>query len=404
MTQFAMMAALMIGAAMLFVLPPLLKGRPASDAEPAQSSLAVYRQQLAELEADVRQGILSATLLEESRRDLQCRLLEDVAEPNPVASGVPRRAWQAAVAVGLSVPLLAVLLYVQLGAPQAIGVDVDSLANPHASSRAVTVDPLEIATQRLASRLESAPDDTEGWALLGRSYMVLGKHLDAVPAFRRALTLMPDDADVLADFADALAMTQGGRLQGEPLRAVRRALKVDPGNVKALALAGTEAFDRGDRAAAVRYWTRAVALAPPDSEFAASLRASLAEAQAPSGRLLPAATAASVSGQVTLAPKLLSSVSPEDTVLVFARAAGGMRMPLALVKARVKDLPLRFTLDDTSSMVPGMALSSFDRVVLVARVSRTGMAQAQPGDLEGEVGPVTTGARDILVRIDRRLE
>jgi cytochrome c-type biogenesis protein CcmH len=154
----------------------------------------------------------------------------------------------------------------------------------------------------------------------------------------------------------------------------------------------------------VRYWTRAVALAPPDSEFAASLQASLAEARAPSGRLPPVASAASVSGQVTLASKLLSSVSPEDTVLVFARAADGMRMPLALMKARVKDLPLRFTLDDTSSMVPGVVLSSFDRVVLVARVSRSGMAQAQPGDLEGEVGPVATGARDILVRIDRRLE
>jgi cytochrome c-type biogenesis protein CcmH len=264
---------------------------------------------------------------------------------------------------------------------------------------------------RLAERLKERPDDAEGWAMLGRSYVALGQHEKAVPAFEKATALRPDDAVLLADHADALAVRNGRSLAGEPIQLVQRALKADPRNLKALALAGTEAFDRADYPAAAAYWQRLVDAAPPDSPFVAPAREGLAEARQRGGLPAPKAEAsppmpaapggAVLSGTVTLAPALRAKAAPEDTVFVFARAAEGPRMPLAILRRQVKDLPLQFKLDDSLAMSPAARLSGASRVVVGARVSKSGDAMPQPGDLSGQTAPVSVGAQGLTIEISQ---
>jgi cytochrome c-type biogenesis protein CcmH len=258
------------------------------------------------------------------------------------------------------------------------------------------------------------PSDGEGWAMLARSYNVLGRYQEASTAYEKAVSLLPQDAQLMADYADALAMSQGQKLEGKPLDIVRQALKIDPANLKALALAGTEAYDRKAYREAVTYWDKVVQLAPADSEFARSIVSGLEEARAlAEGRkpvaalpeIMPARPAApklastGITGSVSLKPNMAARVKPDDTVFIFARAENGPRMPLAILSRKASELPLQFTLDDSSAMSPDMKLSGAASVKVVARISRSGNATAQSGDLEGTAGPVKPGSQGIQISI-----
>jgi cytochrome c-type biogenesis protein CcmH len=261
--------------------------------------------------------------------------------------------------------------------------------------------------ERLAARLRENPDDTDGWKMLGRSYTVMGRFREAVDAYSKAALRAPRDAQLLADFADALAMTRGQSLQGEPESLVRRALEIDPHNLKALALAGTAEFDRGEFAAAARTWERMLPLVPPESENARAIRENVAEARQRAGGAAPPpalaaapAAAGGLRGTVRLSPKLRDKVSPEDTLFIYARAEKGPAMPLAILRRSARELPLEYALDDSMAMAAGMGLSSQPRVVITARVSRSGNARPQPGDLQGASGPVANDAKGVDVVID----
>jgi len=243
------------------------------------------------------------------------------------------------------------------------------------------------------------PDDAEGWKLLGRSYVALGRFPEALDAYAKAAARKPRDAELLADMADVLATTRSERLQGEPEKLVLRALEIDPQNLKALALAGTAAFDRRDYAGATRYWQRMLPLVEPGSEDARQIQASIAEARSRGGAPAAAAPRA-LQGKVSLSKKLAAQASPDDTVFIFARAAEGPPMPLAVKRARVRDLPFEFALDDSMAMAPGMNLSAHARVVVGARISKSGQPTAQPGDLQGLSAPVSNDARGVSVVID----
>jgi cytochrome c-type biogenesis protein CcmH len=217
-------------------------------------------------------------------------------------------------------------------------------------------------------------------------------------------------------------MAQGRTLQGRPAELVQRALKADPRNPKALALAGTIDFERKDYAAAVKHW-QALVEADPQGELAQQIRGSIEEARqlgglpaaAPSSDVQPAAAVAAgekqggaaagatVSGTVRLSPRLASRVSPGDTVFIFARASQGPRMPLAIQRHQAKELPLQFTLDDSMAMSPQAKLSGASRVDIGARISKSGNAMPQPGDLQGVVREVAVGSHAVTVEIDEEL-
>ena len=262
---------------------------------------------------------------------------------------------------------------------------------------------------KLVERLKAQPDDATGWLMLGRSYTVLDRIDDALPAYAKAVALRPKDATSLADYADAIATKAGGRPTPEADALVARALEAAPTHLKALALAGTFAFERKDYATAVRHWEKMAQSLPPDSPDAPRLQASLDEARRrggmpaaamPKSALLAAASGPAISGTVTLAPALAAKASPTDSVFVYARAAQGPRMPLAVLRAQVKDLPLKYTLDDSMGPMPTAKLSSAAQVIVSARISKSGNAIAQPGDLMGESAtPVEPGASGVAITI-----
>jgi cytochrome c-type biogenesis protein CcmH len=406
-TAFWVIAVLLAAGALAFVLPPLLgRRRTAPGATHDATNVAVYRDQLRELEADLAAGTLARDRYEDSRRELEARLLDDVR-----VSGTGARAAKpgrmAAVAAGIAIPLVAILLYLAVGTPNAL------LPQPAGGEgHGITQQQIEGMVDRLSARLTENPDDATGWAMLGRTYAVLDRYPEAVSAYANAVKRSPPDAQLLADYADALAMTQSRRLQGEPERIIAQALKVDPKNVKALALAGTVAFEKKDFKGAIGEWRKILEVVPPDSDMADSIRDSIADAEKLSGgtakaRPVPRRAAASapgaVSGMVRLAPALAASVAPTDTVFVFARAADGPRMPLAVVRKQVRELPAAFTLDDTMAMAPGMKLSDHPRLVVGARISKSGSPTPQPGDLEGLSAPVKVGDTGVTVVISAEI-
>lgn len=396
MTGFVALAALLAAAALAFLLPPLLRTRaPTAPAAREDANAAIYREQLAELEADHARGAISAEAHALARRELERRIVAEAAPaPAPAARAAPRpRA--AAIAVALFVPLAAALGYWKLGNPAAIG----ELAAIQAA-RDVTPEQMRALTEQLWQRMHASPEDPQGWLLLGRSLAVFGDHERAAQAYARAAALLPNDASLLADYADALAMARGQKLAGEPFELVKRALALEPEHVKALALAGSAAFERGDYAGAVGYWTRALKQAPPESEFARSIEASIDEAGRLAGAAAPRAGTA-LQGVVSLDPALSAHVAPDDTVFVIARAAGGGRVPLAVARTTVSQLPYRFTLDDSMAMAPGAKISGHKQVVVAARVSRTGEAAPAKGDIEGSSAAVAPGTTDVSVRLSR---
>ena len=384
MTLFWLVGAALAALALLVVLVPRSRSGAVSR---GGANVSIYRDQLRELDADLAAGTLAQGDYERARRELEARLLEDVpASPEP-ASARGGRAFVALLAA--AIPAAALGVYLLVGSPGAM--------LPLEEQHAVTVQQLESMISRLAARLRENPDDVDGWKLLGRSYGALGRFPEAADAYAKAAVRAPRDAQLLADFADVLAMARGQSLQGEPEKLVLRALELDPQNLKALALAGSAAFERKDFAAAVRYWERILPLVAADSEDARSIRASIAEAQS---SLTPGRAAAALKGTVRLAPELKAKVSPDDTVFVFARAAQGPPMPLAVKRATVRELPLAFALDDSMAMAPNLQISGFPRVVVTARVSKSGSAAPQPGDLQGVSAPVANDASSVNVVID----
>jgi cytochrome c-type biogenesis protein CcmH len=401
MILFLALGAVLVAGALLFIVPPLARRLARTGATRDAVNTAVYRDQLRELEADLRAGTLAPDHHDKARAEIEARLAADLGRDEVAPESRPG-SRAAALAFGLAVPICALAVYLTVGNPGALAPQADSGAGPHG----MTAQQFETLVERLATRMKDNPEDAEGWMMLGRSYAVMGRFPESSDAYAKAVARVPDDAQLLADYADSLAMAQGRTLEGEPEKLVKRALAVDPDNVKALVLAGTAAFNRNDRATAIRHWERALGVLPGESEMAQRVRASLAEARG-SGQIAQAEKppkarggGARVSGVVRLDPKLAGKIAPDDTVFIFARAAEGPRVPLAILRRQGRDLPIQFTLDDSMAMAPQMKLSAFPRVVIGARVSKSANAIASPGDLQGLSQTVQVGATNVAVTID----
>lgn len=369
------------------------------------------KQQLRQLHASHAAGSLPTAQYEQSRAPLERRLVDLILQDSS-ATGPSMRLWFSLA--GLIV-VMAAAGYWWTSSPRLPGGGAETAnINPHggnsdAQDHAGHADQMSAMADRLAARLKEQPQNADGWAMLGRSYSVLGRHPEALQAYERAVALRKDDPELLADYADALALRNNSRLAGEPMKWVKRALKIDPHNIKALSLAGTHAFDRKDYAGAVKYWQQVVEFGTADHPLVQQVGPSLARARDMAGLPIAAkkpetqrpaaATGASVSGTVTLSASLSKQISPEDTVFIFARAAEGSRMPLAIVRKQVRDLPFQFSLDDSMAMSPAGRLSGASKIIVGARVSKTGDALPQPGDLTGQIGPVKLGASGLKLEI-----
>jgi cytochrome c-type biogenesis protein CcmH len=445
MTLFIVLAIVMMAVGVAIVLVPLLRSRRRADIDRASANLGILKDQLADLEREHARGAVSEQHYTEAKAELERRVLEEVHASTPApASGskgeVVRSNWNARIAaavVALVVPIGSVLMYARYGDFNAF----DPMAMKKSDdAHAMSPEQIEKMIESLKVRIEKEPDNPNHWGTLARTYYSMGRFPQAAEAYARLVKLVPDNADILADYADSLAMAKGRQLAGEPMALVTKALKLDPNQWKALAMAGTEAFDRNDFKAATEYWERLLNTLPPEAPIAEQIKSSIADArarggmpplaQAPKANNLPpdhppltatrpdpnAAPAAgkgeagkaaapagkaTVMGTIDIGADLKAKAAPTDQVFIIARPAQGSRMPLALTAVQVKDLPAKFTLDESMAMSPGATLATAAEVVVSARISKTGSPMPNPGDLEGVSQPVKVGAKDVVVKIDR---
>jgi cytochrome c-type biogenesis protein CcmH len=391
MITFLIASALLLAASLALLSRPWWRHARNSDNSRRELNTSIYRDQLAELERDRTSGQLAEADYQEARAEIQRRLLDDAAQEDTglALSSHPKRTLFALL---LALPLLAVGLYAWLGNPAALN---------QAARGDFTQQDVEKMVSGLAAKLEKEPDNLQGWAMLARSYKLLRRPDDAARAYEKAMPLIEQDPQLLADYADLLA-SKTGDLAGRPEQLVARALALDPDHLQSLWLAGTAAFNRNDYATAIQHWQRAQRQLPPDSEDAQMLANIIAEAQQKMGKGKPAVAAAgAIRGRIELAAALKAQASPTDTVFIVAREAGGGPMPLAAKRVQVSDLPMDFSLDDGDSPMPTRPLSSAKSVQVEARVSKSGTARSSPGDLSGTAGPVKPGAKNVRIQIDK---
>jgi cytochrome c-type biogenesis protein CcmH len=415
MTVFWTITAAMIVVALALLAPTLLRRHAARSDATERFNVEIARERLADLVKEKEAGGLSDEEFAQARQDLELALAQDLegtAAPAPAARSGGR--W-ALLAAAVLIPLITLPVYLQIGSPHLIE------SRPGASQAAAghgasgEMPPVTELVEKLRKRMEQDPDNAEGWFLLGRTYMRLQNYTQAVNAFENVVRLLPDETAGLLSLADAMTMQNDRRVGARAIELLEKALQLDPNSVTALWLLGNAASDRGDNAAALGFWQRAYPLLdaepamqnelgqmisqaggkvpsslsslPPIMSAApqAVAAAPAAPSAAPAAAAAPTETAdaegAAIVVEVALAPFLMEQASPTDTLFVLARAESGPPMPLAVSRQQVSDLPIKVTLTDAMAMMPAMKLSSFPRVKVSARISKSGQAGSKPGDL-----------------------
>ena len=269
MTQFAIYAALLVAVTAAFVLPPLWLGlrAPTPRADRKAANLAIFRDQLAELEREKAEGTLAEADFEQARRELQRRLLEEVDDDTataPAGSHAPSR--KTAVVLLVLLPLVALAGYAALGDPRALD-PTQTVAQPQMSP-----DQINAMVDQLAARMRANPDDPKGWLMLARSYKVLGRYAEAAAAYGKAENAIESDPELLASYAETIAMAEGKGLAGKPTELVDKALKIDPQHGHSLFLAGAAAMERGDAKKGIAYWEALLPQVEPGSDIDRMLR------------------------------------------------------------------------------------------------------------------------------------
>lgn len=419
--QIFLLLALVLTLVVLAVLWRVLwqATRPVAQSQEREqvlSHVAVYREQLAELERELAQGSLDQAGFDLSHQELTQRLLEDAPPPQSSAAPTPatnKRPKLLLAGIAVLIPLMAFSAYFLVGTPMAL--DPQLSAQAHGDEQ-LTPERLASMADQLAERLQNEPNNAEGWVMLGRIQRALARYDEADLALQKSLALARND-DVMIERAEVLAQKNNGNFKGEPWAIINAVLKVDPTHGNALLLAGSAAFSEGRFKEALAYWERVKASLPPASPDAAALAEAIDQARERLGMppLSPATNMANapasagvltakpasdgterITGRVSIDPALAAQVAPQDIVFIYANAAEGPRMPLAIIRTTVDKLPYDFVLDDSLAMNPQMKLSQVTSVMVRARISKTGNAMPQPGDFGASVGPVTPGSADEL--------
>lgn len=423
MTVFWIITAAMILVALALLAPTLLRRHAASTDATERFNVEIARERLADLVTEKEAGGLSDEEFAQAKQDLELALAQDLEGTSKAAPAARSGGRSALLVAAVLIPLVTVPVYLQIGSPHLIESrpGASQAAAGHGAAKG-EVPPVGELVEKLRAKMEADPDNAEGWFLLGRTYMRLQNYPQAVHAFENVVRLLPDETAGLLSLADALTMVNNRRVGPRAIELLEKALSLEPDSVTALWLLGNAASDEGDTAAALGYWQRAyplldgepgmqnelgrmisqaggkvpapaAALPPIMAAVPQATAATPAPTAAPAAASVePAATAgAAISVEVALAPSLMEKTSPTDTLFILARAETGPPMPLAVSRQRVSDLPLKVTLTDAMAMMPAMKLSSFPRVKISARISKSGQAGTQAGDLAASDVVVDSG-------------
>jgi len=405
----------MLLSALFFLLRCLLQ-QPNKQKINKEVALGLYKDRLAELERDKQAGVLTSENYALLKLELDRTLLNEVeTESSIVAANTGQsRDWWAVAIIGLLLPAIAIPLYIKLGQPQLI-THQQPMAQQHVTGEGLPS--VEEMVNILAERMQENPEDPEGWLMLGKSYVALGRFSEAVDAFKNLYELLGDEPDVLVQYADAIAMAKDGTLVGKPDELIQKALLIDPQNRNGLWLAGMASYEKKDYSQAIAYWQSLLPQLANEADMSAQIESLIKQAQ---NQLVVDGGAATrvvinesdtnaqiishIKVKVSLMPELLAEVAPGDSLFIFAQAPAGSAMPIAVVRKQVKDLPLEITLDNSMAIMPTRKLSDFKSVKIGARISKTGNATPQSGDLETEKIQVDVGqSEQVLLSIDRKL-
>ena len=383
--------------AVVFLWFLLRERKPMTQASQANANAKVYRDQILDLDREHDSGHISDEEWQQSRDELSLRLLEDTAAVDDPAAKTEKPAIWTAVVLAVALPLGSMGMYMWVGQPEAL--------NPLALKTPDQVDPKDLTkmAQTLAEKLQDKPDNLQGWVMLGRTYRTLENFDAALRAYDSALKLSDDD-DLKLERIEVIAMQRQGQFEGEPWNVIREVLQRDPQHFGALLTAGSASYAEGKFADALKYWEQArkpLDANNPDLQGLESAIATVRERLGmPPAKATPAATSGlNVTGQVSLSAALKSKASPNDVVFIYATPANGDRMPLAIFKTTVSQLPFNFTLDDSTAMAPDRKLSAAGEVMVKVRVTKSGNAMPQSGDLSGSLGPVKVGAKGLKLEI-----
>jgi cytochrome c-type biogenesis protein CcmH len=385
--------------AMLLLTRPWWSRRESRQVQRRATNIATYRSRLAEIDNEVASGLLDATAAQALRDELGARLLVDAEPLNraPLAASSKKILWP--IVLVLLLPALAMLGYFYTESWRTQQTIADVAAHPEDAQRLT----IEAMVGKLERRLQKSPDDAEGWAMLGRSYFAMARYPSAADAYHKANALNggTQPPELVAE-GEALAMANERNLQGEPSALFERALKLDANNGKALWYGGLAAAQAKDFKLAMQRWVQLRNQADLPPELAQVLDTRMQELAQLSGLPLPKKEEAKATAgvqlrlHVRLTPELQNQVPAGASLLVFAKAAAGPPMPLAVKKLTDFKLPLDVTLDDSMAMMPQLRLSLFPRWTVTARISTSGDVRAQAGDLQGQLAVDAAQASQVL--------
>jgi len=412
-TLFWVAAVVCVAIALAFVLPPLLRRKEvAAKAARRDINIAVYRDQMKEMEADRANSLLSEEQYQISKTELEARLAEDALGKADLAMA-PVASRRLGFTLAGVLPLAAFGLYFVLGDPMSLTAIAEAKANPPIAQGVPGEHDILKMIQQVEEKTKAEPDNVQAWVILGKTYAAVGHWPEALHAYEKAIKLQPEAPAIMSGYAEALAISKGRVLKGEPIELVMKALEKDPEDMKGLELAGIYNFQEQNFAKAAFYMKHLYKLLPPESPYAQDIL----EAQKEANRLAQAATTgldnladpaaektaspgATLHGVVDIAPALKAKISDTDVVFLFARATGG-GAPVAALRSTAGKFPLEFELDDSMAMNPDNKLSNFKEVTLSARISKSGDPMGAPGDLEGSLTKVKVGSKGIKLVIDK---
>jgi len=403
--SFWITVAALLTLALALLIIPLLRAARASQADHRQQqNIQIAREKKQALEAQLAEGDIDQAGFDAAYLDVQSALaleLERVEEQGEATRGK----WMALV-VMLAIPCASIALYLTFGEYRVIENPQLTEAAPERQNNVAPQMTLEEMVAAIDNRIQENPQDAEAWFMLGRTQMSKRQFDEAANAFRRSNELMADEPGILFALADALAMQNNGSLQGEPEALIQRGLQLAPRFPNGLWLAGMAAEQRGDFKAAHEYWSLLLPMIGDNPESENEVRELLAmlEERDPSLVIeVVAATDQALNLRVDISADLRAQAAPETAVFVYAKAMQGPPVPLAVKRLQLKDLPVTLSLSDADAMVPSMKLSSFEQVIVGARVSLSGNPVAQDGDFYTEQNSVDSSnppAR-ISLTIDR---
>jgi len=402
MTFWAVIVFFLCAGLGILLVPLLRVSRRDQADQRLQQNIGIAREQRHQLDWQLEAGEIDQADYDSAFIDLQTSLALGL-KPQESGSEKSRGTWMALVVLVL-VPALSLSLYSIYGEYHVIGNPqiLQAIENPVAQQHSGK--DIDGMLQALQLKLQQNPEDASGWYMLGRSLMAIQSYDEAVVAFQRTYELTGDEPAILFSLADALTMQNGGNLLGTPEKLLQRGLKIAPRDPKGLWLAGLAAEQRKDYSTAHRYWTTLLPLVSDDQASLQQVQALIGRLEQRNPDLVPAAgVIQTINLEVDITPKLKNRANPNDTVFVYARAAQGPPMPLAVKKLKLSDLPATVVLSDNDAMIPSMKLSSFDQLILGARVSRSGKPVPQPGDFFTEINALDRdpSTQRITLQIDR---